>query len=325
MLARHVARTTTTAVVTMLTGLALCGAASPPDGPPQEPQGRPGTAFAPVVEGGRVVEVADDTALREALDGARAGDVIRLAPGGYEAVTITGDGTAEAPITLVGPPDAVFSARRGYVVHVEDASHWQLVGFTVRGGGKGVVVDGGRSVLLDSLTVGGTGEEAVHFRSASSDNVVQRSRIHDTGLRKPQFGEGVYVGSARSNWDRYGEDGGPDLSMRNRVLGNVFEGITAENVDIKEETAGTVVARNRFDGSAISGENFADSVVDVKGYDSLVVDNTTTGRSPELRNIIETHVITEPATSGCGNTFEGNTVQGFVPTGGLVVVDRRCR
>jgi hypothetical protein len=35
-------------------------------------------------------------------------------------------------------------------------------------------------------------------------------------------------------------------------------------------------------------------------------------------------VITEPATSGCGNTFRNNTVQGFEPTGALVAVDKKC-
>ena len=320
------------AVIVMVTvGGGLAAAREePPPGSAQRARsavepGTPGTGFAPLVRGTRVVEVADDEELAEAIDGAAPGDVISLAPGTYEPVRISGDGTEAAPITLTGPGEAVFTGTgKDYTVAVEDASHWQLVGFSVTGGGKGVMIDGGRFLVLDSLTVGDTGDEAVHFRSSSSDNVIQRSRIHDTGQAQPQYGEGVYVGSARSNWKRYGADGGPDLSMRNRVLGNVFERITAENVDIKEETGGTVVARNRFDGSAISGENYADSVVDVKGFDASVVDNLTTGQSDELGNIIETHVITEPATSGCGNTIEGNRVEGFVPRGELVAVDKKC-
>lgn len=315
-------RSTVTTVVAVIATLALVGTgtARALDARPRELD----TRLATVVGGDRTVQVGDDDELREALDGAEPGDVIRLAPGVYEPVEITRDGTARAPITLTGPRRAVISADSGYAVHLRGARHWQLVGFTVRGGGKGVVLDDAQSVLLDSLTVGRTGEEAVHFRSSSSDNTVQRSRIHDTGLRKPQYGEGVYVGSAKSNWKRYGRDGGPDLSMRNRVLGNRFWRITAENVDVKEETGGTVIARNRFDGSAVSGKNYADSVVDLKGYGALVVDNVTTGNSRALRNIIETHVITEPATSGCGNVIEGNTVVGFEPRGELVAVDRKC-
>lgn len=285
-----------------------------------------GTELAELADGTRTVDVADDEALEQALNDAAPGDVIRLAAGTYAPIEIDESGTADAPVTLLGTDGSVIDAtgENGYAVHLQGASHWQLVGFAVVGGGKGVVVDGGGSNVLDSLSVGETGDEAVHFRSSSSDNVIQRSRIHDTGLEQPQYGEGVYVGSAKSNWKKYGANGGPDLSMDNRILENTFERITAENVDIKEETRGTVVARNAFDGSAISGENYADSVVDVKGYDARILDNVTTGQSDELGNIIETHVITEPETSGCGNLIEGNTVEGFEPTGELVAVDRKC-
>lgn len=285
-----------------------------------------GTELAVLAEGTRTVDVIDDESLEQALADAAPGDVIRLAAGRYAPIEIDGSGAAEAPITLVGTTGSVIDAtgENGYAVHLREASHWQLVGFAVIGGGKGVVVDGGGSNVLDSLSVGETGDEAVHFRSSSSDNVIQRSRIHDTGLEQPQYGEGVYVGSAKSNWKKYGADGGPDLSMDNRVLENTFERITAENVDIKEETGGTIVARNSFDGSAISGENYADSVVDVKGYDAQILDNVTTGQSDALGNIIETHVITEPETSGCGNLIEGNRVEGFEPTGELVSVDKKC-
>ncbi|MBC8092749.1 MAG: hypothetical protein H7Y15_12575 [Pseudonocardia sp.] len=296
-----------------------------PATPEEDGDVTPGTGFVELIEGSRVVEVADDEQLAEAISDAEPGDVITLAPGTYAPVEIRGEGTEDAPITLIGPADAVFTGSgKDYTVAVEDASHWQLVGFTVTGGGKGIMVDDGQFLVLDSLTVGETGDEAVHFRSSSSDNVIQRSLIRNTGNAQPQYGEGVYVGSAKSNWKRYGPGGGPDLSMRNRVLGNTFENITAENIDIKEETAGTIVARNAFDGSAISGKNYADSVVDVKGYDAVVVDNVTTGQSDELGNIIETHVITEPETSGCGNTIEGNTVEGFEPTGAMVAVDKKC-
>ncbi|GAA3250530.1 hypothetical protein GCM10017691_62610 [Pseudonocardia petroleophila] len=285
-----------------------------------------GTELAEPVAGTRTVDVSDAGELESALEDAAPGDVIRLAAGTYEPIEITASGTPEAPITLTGPADAVIDAGddSGYAVHLQEASHWQLAGFSVVGGGKGIVVDGGGSNLLDSLSVGRTGDEAVHFRSSSSGNTIQRSRIHDTGLEQPQYGEGVYVGSAKSNWRKYGLDGGPDLSMDNRILENTFERITAENVDIKEETGGTIVARNDFDGSAISGENYADSVVDVKGFDAQILHNVTTGRSDRLGNIIETHVITEPETSGCGNVIEGNRVEGFEPTGELVAVDRKC-
>src|ERR1700754_2323297 len=278
-----------------------------------------------VVKGrGATTSVTDTAELERALAAARPGDTIRMAAGTYEPVVINRSGTASAPITLTGPKGAVISGSgKGYTVHLDGASHWQLVGFAVSGGGKGIMTDGSKGLLLDSLTVSDTGDEAVHFRGGSSNNTIQRSTIRNTGLNQPEFGEGVYVGSAKSNWKKY-SGGQPDLSMNNRVVGNTFQRITAENVDVKEETGGTLIAGNRFDGSSISGENFADSVVDVKGYNSTVTGNVITGNAPALKNIIETHVITEPETSGCGNRIENNRVEGFRPAGELGVVDKKC-
>lgn len=273
---------------------------------------------------GSTTDVTSSDQLAQAIAAARPGDTIRMAAGTYSPVVISSSGTAEKPITLTGPADAVITGRgKGYALHMNGASYWQLVGFGVSGGGKGVMLDHVRHTLLDSLTVGRSGDEAVHFRTNSSDNTIQRSTIHDTGLDQPQYGEGVYVGSARSNWKKI-TGGQPDLSMNNRVVGNTFQKITAENVDVKEGTAGTWISGNRFDGSATSGENYADSIVDVKGHDTTVIDNITTGNSPALKNIIETHVITDKATSGCGNTIEGNTTQGFTPEGAEVAMDKKC-
>lgn len=284
-----------------------------------------GADLVAVVKGrGATTSVTDTSELERALSAARPGETIRMAAGTYDPVVISRSGTASAPITLTGPTSAVITGGdKGYTVHLDGASHWQLVGFAVSGGGKGIMTDGSTGLLLDSLTVSDTGDEAVHFRGGSSNNTIQRSTIRNTGLNQPEFGEGVYVGSAKSNWKKY-SGGQPDLSMNNRVVGNTFQRITAENVDVKEETGGTLIAGNRFDGSAISGENFADSVVDVKGYDGTVTGNVTTGNAPALKNIIETHVITEPETSGCGNRIENNRVEGFRPAGVLVAVDKKC-
>ncbi len=92
---------------------------------------------------------------------------------------------------------------------------------------------------------------------------------------------------------------------------------------IKEETRGGVIAGNSFDGSGVSGANFADSVLDLKGVGYQVVNNVTSGASPRLMDGFQTHVITEPATSGCNNTFRNNTFNVQVP-GKPVALDSRC-
>jgi hypothetical protein len=300
------------------------GAVPPRPAPPSATAPAGGALRSLITGAGRTTDVRSSDELGRVVAAAEPGDTIRMAAGTYSPVAISGSGTAQNPITLTGPADAVITGSgKGYTVHLDGASHWQLVGFAVSGGGKGVMLDNAQHTLLDSLDVGRTGDEAVHFRTGSSDNTIQRSTIHDTGLSQPQYGEGVYVGSAKSNWKKV-TGGRPDLSMNNRIVGNTFRTITAENVDVKEETSGTWISGNRFDGSATSGQNYADSIVDIKGFATTVIDNVTTGASPALENIIETHVITDKATSGCGNTIEGNTTQGFTPRGADVAVDKKC-
>lgn len=201
----------------------------------------------------------------------------------------------------------------GYTLHLDRASHWRLEGFTVTGGQKGVVLDRSTHAVLTGLDVGRTGHEAVHFRSGSSDGALVDSVVHDTGLVSPGFGEGVYIGSAKSNWGTY-SGGAPDRTDRITVLRNTIYATTAESVDVKEGTSGGLIQANTFDGSKLSGVNYADSWIDVKGNGYRVVGNTGTA-SP--RDGIQTHVVL----SGWGqaNTFSGNVLRVDGPGEGFSV------
>ncbi len=122
-----------------------------------------------------------------------------------------------------------------------------------------------------------------------------------------KFGEGVYLGTAQSNWGSI-SGGNLDTSDNNRVLNNHFgPNVTAEHIDIKEGTTGGTITGNYFDGAGISGDNFADSWVDVKGNNYLLNNNTGQNVSglSALVDGFQTHVIL----SGWGknNVFSGNT------------------
>ena len=170
--------------------------------------------------GGTDVATADQ--LTAALAAAKPGDLIRLAAGDYAGhFTLAAAGTAGAPITLCGPRTAVLDGGDddGYTLHLDHADHTRVAGLTVRGGQKGVMVDASSHVVVDGIAVTEVGEEAVHLRRGSSDNVVRGSVIRATGLRTEKFGEGIYVGSAKSNWCTY-SDCQPDRSDRNVLEGN---------------------------------------------------------------------------------------------------------
>ena len=80
------------------------------------------------------------------------------------------------------------------------------------------------------------------------------------------------------------------------------KGVTAaESVDIKEGTTGAQIVGNTFDGSGLTGVNYDDSWVDVKGDNVLVQDNT--GRNT-TNDGYQTH--TQQSGWGCGTVFRNN-------------------
>jgi hypothetical protein len=229
--------------------------------------------------------------------------VIELADGTYEGqFTVSTSGTGAAPSWLCGGSGAVLrgpGTEHGVVLHLQQVSNWRLVGFTVREGQKGVMADGVTGSVFQGLTVTEIGDEAVHLRTASSGNVVRGLTISDTGLRTEKYGEGIYVGSAVSNWCEI-SDCEPDRSDHNVIVANTIGGTAAENVDVKEGTTGGVLAGNTFDGAGMQGD--ADSWVDVKGNGWLIQDNR--GRTA-ARSGFQVNVAAEGW--GSGNTFDGNT------------------
>jgi hypothetical protein len=183
-------------------------------------------------------------------------------------------------------------------LHLDGADYWRFVGFTVRNSQKGVMADGTNHAVISGLTVEQIGDEAIHLRKFSSDNVVEGNTIRDTGQRKDKFGEGVYIGTANSNWATI-TGGAPDTSDRNVVRNNTISATTAESIDLKEGTTGGTVTGNTFDGSALTG---ADSWVDVKG-NGWTITNNTGNHSPA--DGFQTHQVYDGW--GSGNTFAGNT------------------
>ncbi|WP_447007773.1 cellulose binding domain-containing protein [Saccharothrix isguenensis] len=278
--------------------------------------------------GGSAVDVSTAAQLQAALAAATPGQTIRMAAGVYRgAFAITRPGTAAAPITLTGPADAVLvndgpsgsgpgcptptpGWDPGYGLWLHDAPHWNLAGFTVRESKKGIVADNSHHTVIDRVHVHHVDEEAVHFRRSSADSVLRDSTISHTGLVQQGYGEAVYIGSANSNWACHGNSGGVDRSDRVQVLGNrVGPGVTAEHIDVKEGTVDGVIRGNTFDGTGISGQNSADSWVDVKGMGYLIEGNTGTFAAPgTFANGYETHnpVTTPSFTNGCGNVWRDN-------------------
>jgi Cellulose binding domain len=294
---------------------------SPSTSPSKSPSPSPSSSAPP-----RTVNVATASALKAALANARPGDTIHLADGSYVgAFYATVSGTPTAPITLTGTRNAVLSNPNGqcdpnipagapvsycgYGFHLNRANYWKLVGFSVTSSAKSIVFDSANHSVIDGVQVSRSDLEGIHLRTASSDNVVRNTFFHDLGITDPGFGEGLYFGSATSNWDKYGENNGtgPDRSDRNQSLNNTFgPSIGAEHIDIKEGTVNGVVSGNHFNGG-LSGLHFADSWLDVKGSNYTLTGNVgvygTSGGT--LVDGYQVHQILAPY--GCGNVFRSNS------------------
>ena len=247
------------------------------------------------------VTVTDADTLTAALAQATPGARIHLADGTYPGTfQATSKGTAEKPISLCGGAGAVIDGggvTKGYGLHLDGADYWQVSGFTVRNAQKGVMGDGVHHVVISHLTVEQIGDEGIHLRKFSTDNLVADNVVRDTGKRRDKFGEGIYIGSATSNWGEI-SGGSPDASDRNVIRGNKISATTAESIDVKEGTSGGVVSGNTFDGSALTG---ADSWVDIKGNNWSITGNTGI-HSPQ--DGFQTHQVADGW--GRGNTFSGN-------------------
>lgn len=275
----------------------------------------PAASIAPTTP---TVTVSSATELADALRHATPGAVIRLSDGVYTNTRgarwhLAASGTAAQPITLEGDRAAVLqsdSTSGDYGLWIT-GSYWHVLGITVRNAAKGIVLDNSQHTVIDGVEVYDIGDEGVHFRTCSSWGVLQNSSVHDTGLVAPSYGEGVYVGSAHSNWSKYGCSDGQDRTEDVIIRGNHFRHIAAEGADLKEGTTSGWLLDNVFDDAGYSGQNSADSAVDVKGNNWVIAGNTALNPQGADQDAFQTHAVEDGY--GTGNVFSANTVQGAWP------------
>lgn len=269
------------------------------------------------------VDVSTVEELFIAMRNALPGDVIRAASGTYDYTTYQGAqkidtsaaGTADAPITLTAadpenPPVLTgTSSENGYVIQIK-GDYWILENLKITTSQKGIVLDHSNHSVIRNCEVYNTGSEAIALRDGSSHCIVQDSYIHDTGLITPGYGEGVYVGSAKSTT---GFDYQCDY---NTVDSCTFRNVAAEHVDVKEYTTGTVIRNCTFYGDGMSGANYAGSFVDIAGNDVTVSNNTGYRNGNEqIVAAFELHEQVEGWGYGC--TFTDNTVYMDQPYGAV--------
>lgn len=258
---------------------------------------------------GNAKEITCNTAscLSKALKSASPGSSIVLAPGTYTG-TFSSDinGSSGQPIIIRSADSsnpAILSGTStssGYALRVR-GDYWEIRDLKFTNAQKGIILDHSNYSLITDVEVYNTGMEGVHFRDGSSFSTIQNSSIHHTGRTAPGYGEGVYVGSA--------DGAGYNQATHYNTIRNVVIGphVTGEHVDIKERTKGTVVENCIFHGEGISGANYADSFIDVKGNDAIIRNNA--GYQEGNKTIIDAFQLHEVVTGwGSNNVFINNKV-----------------
>lgn len=257
---------------------------------------------------GIIVSSADE--LYSAVKNARAGDIIKVAPGIYDIssgiLSSEADGTESAPITLTAldknslPVLRGATAEHGYALHIL-GDYWVVDSLVFTNCQKGIVLDNSNHTVIQNCELHTLGMEAIAVRDGSSWCTVQSCYIHDTGLVRPGYGEGVYIGSAKSNddYDHYCD--------HNKVIGCTFKNVAAEHVDVKEYTTDTEISGCTFYGDGMAGENSAGSFIDLKGNDCYVHDNVGyRNGNPEIVAAFEIHEQVDGW--GYRHVFEDNTL-----------------
>ncbi|MFS0839497.1 right-handed parallel beta-helix repeat-containing protein [Paenibacillus sp. 1P03SA] len=255
----------------------------------------------------RTVSCSTVSCLQSALKNALPGDRIVLAPGTYKGTFSSAvNGTKANPITIESRDPANqavvsgTSAGGGYCLKIT-GDNWVIRNLKFTNAQKGIILDNSNDTLISGVEVYGIGYEGVHFRDGSSRGILENSYIHDTGTVNKGFGEGVYVGSA--------EGASYNQTVNDTIIRGVRIGpnVTAEHIDIKERTSGTLVENCVFDGTGISGENYADSFIDVKGNNAVIRNNTGSRNGNSIIvDAFQLHQIV--AGWGVNNDFSGNTV-----------------
>ncbi len=263
-------------------------------------------------EKGRTIHVSTVEELQNALQSAAAGDTILLAGGEYEwgqkgtagyLFMSSAEGTEDAPVTIKSADKSNPAILKGtgfsdgMVLYIT-GDYWNIEDIAFCDAQKGIMLDNSNHTTIRNVSVYNIGEEGIHIRDGSSYCQIIGANIHDCGLLSASYGEGIYIGSAKSTTG-YSYDCNDNL-IQGCVIG---PNVTAECVDIKEYTTGNIIENCTMYGGGMTS---TDSFIDVKGNEVTVRNNIFyDDENTNITDAVQVHCQVEGW--GCDNEIYGNT------------------
>jgi hypothetical protein len=135
---------------------------------------------------------------------------------------------------------------------------------------KGIIVNNGFHNQISKCSVYNTLQEGIHILNGSWANKIYDCKVTNTGLLKPEFGEGIYIGSDYEKWDIYIKECDENIISNNQIGPDV----RAECIDLKEGSSYNIITKNIFYASGIVNLNGSSSFIDIKGNRNIIDNNT---------------------------------------------------
>jgi parallel beta-helix repeat protein len=238
--------------------------------------------------------------IQKAVDLARPGDVIILAPGEYyQDIVSRRDGIAEAPITIKGPVNAIVKGSGNPRIFDIRHDNLTLDGFSLDGRvGDTPKIASYREKLLYAIgtapqqgvnglrvlhmTFKNGGGECLRLRYFAQHNEIAYSRFVGCGVHDFKFnagkrnGEAIYIGTApEQRGDGKNPTADVDHSNNNWIHHNSFDTQGNECVDIKEGASGNIVEYNSCTGQ----RDPKSGGFDVRGVNNVIRYNESYGNA----------------------------------------------
>ena len=260
------------------------------------------------------VDVSTVEELHKALERAKAGQTISIAPGEYDYSTYQrkirfdagADGTKTSPITITAldpknPPLLRGPDEIGHTVLHITGNFWVVDNIKLAFSQKAIDIDYGSNNTVRNVEIFNVGSQGVLIRGSSSHNIFQNCYIHHTGIYNPLFGYGFVIGTLEEQTE-FAHD-----SNYNVIEGCIFREICSEPIKINEYTIGNEIVGNIFFGDGINGRSSANCFITISGDDNYIHDNVAYRKSND--NIIHAFKVKKHVQdSGDGNKFVNNVL-----------------